>query len=285
MFYIIKYSTQYPNGATVTVFAPYDCNNHCPFCVNKKDYITNPHFDLHKVKGMIAKVSDITPNCDFVITGGEPCADLNKLEELLFQIYGKNFYAGHHHKIFINTTLPPEQPVTFFLNRWAKAITGINVSRHIKPYVKECDDEIFDLLDVPVRINTVIYKPEEAELIKEHCLRFAFRKSITGLQIREDYTTATEENLFEIADDSIFATVCRTFNQNPHDIPIFKNTFRWNCEIAPHISYHRTLPYSTIGNQVNDIIITPQGRVLDDWNEYGTDLDLDTYAKLFRRDK
>ena len=25
-------------GATVTVFVPYDCNNHCPFCINKKEY-------------------------------------------------------------------------------------------------------------------------------------------------------------------------------------------------------------------------------------------------------
>lgn len=201
----------------------------------------------------------------------------------MYQIEAKNAFEGHNHKIFINTTLPEGQPLVPFFNQWANVITGINVSRHIKPYVKECGDEIFDLLNIPVRINTVIYKPEEAELIKEHCLRFAFRKSIVGLQIREDYTTTTEENLFEIADDSIFATVCRTFNQNPHDIPIFKNTFRWNCEIVPHISYHRTLPYSTIGNQVNDIIITPQGRILDDWNEYGKDLDLEAYAELFRR--
>ena len=25
------------NGATVTIYAPYDCGNNCPFCVNKKD--------------------------------------------------------------------------------------------------------------------------------------------------------------------------------------------------------------------------------------------------------
>ena len=24
-------------GATVTVFVPYDCNNNCPFCINKKE--------------------------------------------------------------------------------------------------------------------------------------------------------------------------------------------------------------------------------------------------------
>ena len=25
-------------GATVTVFVPYDCQNNCPFCVNKEEY-------------------------------------------------------------------------------------------------------------------------------------------------------------------------------------------------------------------------------------------------------
>ena len=25
-------------GPTVTMFVPYDCNNACPFCVNKKEY-------------------------------------------------------------------------------------------------------------------------------------------------------------------------------------------------------------------------------------------------------
>ena len=25
-------------GATVTIFVPYDCRNHCPFCINKKEY-------------------------------------------------------------------------------------------------------------------------------------------------------------------------------------------------------------------------------------------------------
>ena len=34
--------TNYPyktreGGATVTVFVPYDCGNHCPFCINKQE--------------------------------------------------------------------------------------------------------------------------------------------------------------------------------------------------------------------------------------------------------
>lgn len=29
-------------GATVTVFVPYDCQNNCPFCINKKNTRTAP---------------------------------------------------------------------------------------------------------------------------------------------------------------------------------------------------------------------------------------------------
>ena len=25
-------------GATVTIFVPYNCHNHCPFCINKAEY-------------------------------------------------------------------------------------------------------------------------------------------------------------------------------------------------------------------------------------------------------
>ena len=36
-------------GATVTVFVPYDCQNHCPFCINKKEYADCSGFSLDKI--------------------------------------------------------------------------------------------------------------------------------------------------------------------------------------------------------------------------------------------
>ena len=36
-------------GCTVTVFVPYDCNNHCPFCVNKGEYADMTGFSLEKI--------------------------------------------------------------------------------------------------------------------------------------------------------------------------------------------------------------------------------------------
>lgn len=36
-------------GATVTVFVPYDCKNHCPFCINKQEYQNPEGFSVEKV--------------------------------------------------------------------------------------------------------------------------------------------------------------------------------------------------------------------------------------------
>ena len=89
-------------GATVTVFVPYDCNNHCPFCINKKEYADCSGFSLDAILRSIHTMDEITPRCDFVFTGGEPLADLGSLQKMLDAI-------PNTHRIFINTTFPVQQ--------------------------------------------------------------------------------------------------------------------------------------------------------------------------------
>ena len=60
-------------GATVTVFVPYDCRNHCPFCVNKQEYANAEGFSVEAILESIAVMDKITPYCDFVFTGGAVC--------------------------------------------------------------------------------------------------------------------------------------------------------------------------------------------------------------------
>lgn len=36
-------------GATVTIFVPYDCRNHCPFCVNKQEYAHAEGFSVEAI--------------------------------------------------------------------------------------------------------------------------------------------------------------------------------------------------------------------------------------------
>ncbi len=64
-------------GATVTVFVPYDCQNNCPFCINKKEYADCSGFSLEKILASIQVMDGITPRCDFVFTGGEPLVRKN----------------------------------------------------------------------------------------------------------------------------------------------------------------------------------------------------------------
>ena len=127
-------------GATVTVFVPYDCNNHCPFCINKEEYADTSNFSLERILYSIHEIGEFTPRCDFVFSGGEPLANLAGLQQMLDAV------PSTHH-VFINTTLPvfqdySEDEVTDFLNSNRDKITCVNVSRHLHKYVEEGNDDM-----------------------------------------------------------------------------------------------------------------------------------------------
>ena len=181
-------------GATVTIFVPYDCKNHCPFCINKEEYGDMTGFSLEKIVQSIRRMDAITPKCDFVFTGGEPFADIEKLQIMLDEI-------PTTHRVFINTTLPvskcqTEEDILAFAERNKHKITCINVSRHIQHYVVESNDSLLTRLPVPFRINCVLYK----DYPKENLIPFIERfRKLPGanIQFRFDYTATTPENLYE----------------------------------------------------------------------------------------
>ena len=138
-------------GATVTIFVPYDCKNHCPFCINKEEYADMTGFSLEKILESIRRMDAITPACDFVFTGGEPFSDIQALQRMLDEI-------PTTHRVFINTTLPvfehqSEDDIVAFTERNRGKITCINVSRHMQHYVVESNDSLLRRLAVPFRIN------------------------------------------------------------------------------------------------------------------------------------
>lgn len=298
----MNYLCQYKNGATITIFAPYDCKNNCKFCVNKKDYKANKTFDLEQVGKSLIALHDITPSCDIVVTGGEPFADLGKLTQIVACVTMLNEENKTKdlppHKLFINTTLPGKpEAILDFIYKFEQTITGLNVSRHVRPWVKAANDDILEKLAgyVQVRINTVILNSfdiynYDAEVYD----KYKNNPAVTGFQIREDYSKVNAMNLYT------FSPIMKEFLWVHNGISetqieqyfrthlIFKNDFRWNLSVGEDISYHKTLPYSTVycGNtnkEINDIIITPQGVILDDWNHYGQELNLDLYRKRILR--
>lgn len=265
-------------GPTVTMFVPYDCNNACPFCVNKKEYRDTSSFSLERCYKSLDLLNRIFPHNDIVLTGGEPLADLDTLSDILSHIED-----GHH--VYINTTLPvPEnssiEEVAAVLNKHADKISCMNVSRHLKHYVKECDDAIFDLLKFRHRINCVIFE-DAADPATEPKLN-AFLERFNGheVQLRANYSNLTLDNVFLTENDDLFDLICKLAD---YKYDLEKERFRTGFVFerdGSKITYHKTLPFAKVDGVVGDIIIRQTGRIYDDWNEYGQELNINDLALL-----
>ena len=269
-------------GATVTIFVPYDCKNHCPFCINKEEYGDMTGFSLEKIVQSIRRMDAITPKCDFVFTGGEPFADIEKLQIMLDEI-------PTTHRVFINTTLPvskcqTEEDILAFAERNKHKITCINVSRHMQHYVVESNDNLLARLPVPFRVNCVLYKNYPADKLTEYVERW--RKYNIPIQFRYDYTETTPENLYEEEHDKILQDLKKQFTYKGLDGCRMRNGFHFEYK-GLHMTYHKTLPYSTIvetGDDgitydiLYDILIKQNGEIHSDWT--GVKLDVEKYRHV-----
>jgi hypothetical protein len=246
----------------------------------------------------MVKIDEITPNCDYVFSGGEPFANLESLKVLLNVVRNLN-KNGSNHKLFINTTFPAfpgnELSMIYVCMLYKDVITGLNISRHLRKYVKECPDMIIDLLrklGFSIRINTVVYNNSDLVNLPSHLERF----KDYSIQIREDYTKCKIESLHDYYEEdgllqNTLAAMNLEFDENSF---LFRNDFRWNYILkqkdnGEKITLHRTLPYSTIktgdNEEINDIIIEPTGMVLTDWNDYGHPIDYDEYKRCMDEKK
>lgn len=276
-------------GCTVTVFVPYDCNNNCPFCVNKGEYADMTGFSLQRICESIKIMDSITPECDFVFTGGEPFADLNSLQVMLDSL-------SPTHRIYINSTLPvsenqPEEDILAFAEKNKDKISCINVSRHMQHYVVESNDELLAKLPVPFRINCVLYKDYPKEELIPFIERF---KRIPGsnIQFRFDYTATTPENLYDRENDRIVRDLSEIARYTGLDGCRMRCGFHYDYG-GMEIVYHKTLPYSTIVEKdpedgivydiLYDILIKQTGEIHADWSDAVLDdvrLDIEAYRNV-----
>ena len=271
-------------GATVTIFVPYDCRNHCPFCINKKEYADCTGFSVEAILRSIAVMDAITPECDFVFTGGEPFAQLGDLQRMLDAIPGT-------HKVYINTTFPVQpgcsaEEMIDFTRRNADKITCINVSRHLQRYVEESPDEVVAAIATPKRINCVLYKNYPAENLVPFLERFL---PIPGanIQFRFDYTATTPENLYDQEGDKILHDLKAISTYTGLDGCRMRCGFHFDYK-GMELTYHKTLPYSTIVETdpadgvtydiLYDILIKQTGEIHSDWT--GVVMDVPAYEKV-----
>ena len=269
-------------GATVTVFVPYDCGNHCPFCINKQEYADCTGFSLEKIIESIRVMDEITPRCDFVFTGGEPLARLDSLQRMLDEIPST-------HKIYINTTFPVQKNHTAeemleFTRRNKDKITCMNISRHLVKYVEESPDEIIGQIACRTRINCVLYKNYPADKLEKYVQRFLPYK--IPIQFRYDYTETTPDNLYEEEHDKILQDLKKQFRYMGLEGCRMRNGFHFEYK-GLHMTYHKTLPYSTIVEKgddgvtydiLYDILIKQNGDIHSDWT--GVKMDVDKYRKV-----
>ncbi len=271
-------------GATVTVFVPYNCRNHCPFCINKEEYADMTGFSAEKICRSIAVMDEITPYCDFVFTGGEPLADLASLQQMIDCI-------PPTHKIYINTTLPvsefqTEDDIVAFMKRNQDKITCINVSRHMQRYVIESNDQLLARLAVPFRINCVLYKNYPVRELIPYLERFRVVPG-ASIQFRFDYTETTPENLYDEKDDKILHDLKNIAVYTGLDGCRMRCGFHFDYK-GMELTYHKTLPYSTIVEKdeadgvtydiLYDILIKQNGDIHSDWD--GTVMDVEAYRHV-----
>ena len=269
-------------GATVTIFVPYDCGNNCPFCINKKEYADMTGFSAEAICESIRTMDAITPECDFVFTGGEPFANLDSLQVMLDAI-------PRTHKVYINTTLPllngvTEDDIVAFAQKNRDKITCINVSRHLVKYVKESGDELIARMPVPVRINCVLFR----DYPKDRLVPYIERIQALGrpIQFRFDYTDTTPENLYDREHDMIYQDLCKVARYTGLDGCRMRCGFHFDYN-GLELTYHKTLPYSTIVETgedgvtydiLYDILIKQTGEIHSDWT--GVVMDVDAYEKV-----
>jgi len=284
----LPYKTR-EGGATVTIFVPYDCKNHCPFCINKEEYSDMTGFSLEKICESIKVMDSITPYCDFVFTGGEPFSEIEPLQKMIDCIPAT-------HKIFINTTLPvseftTEDDIVEFTRRNKDKITCINISRHMQHYVVESNDDLLKRLEVPFRVNCVLFKNYPKDEFIPFLERF-LKIPGANIQFRYDYTDTTPENLYDREHDRIFHDLSEVSTYYGIDGCRMRCGYHFKYK-GMELNYHRTLPYSTIVEKdpedgitydiLYDILIKQNGDIHADWGNQVLDdvlLKVDAYRNV-----
>ena len=276
------------NNLAVTVFVPYDCPNNCPFCTSKKDYANREGFSLDAILESLGEVLKFNAVRDVVITGGEPFANLSELTRILEFIHTFDMRNHVSHNVFINTTLPaktPEKAKELFVYIRSCVsmgrITGLNVSRHIGFKTNLEYDKLIKQLcrsGVSLRINSVMTGEETKEEIEDFIDRFDYvnqinfradyRRIITQDDLR-GYQHPLLQKLFGIEDyEYSHSSGCHVCNTDT-----FKSINFYNY---PVVCLHRGMEHSKVAlvagalEEVNDIIIKQDGRILFDWDEEGT---------------
>lgn len=257
------------NNLSVTIYAPCDCPNKCPFCTSKQLYKESKG-SFYGVYTAINTLKNTTiPYKEFVITGGEPTANIKLLRCIISHL-------PHDKRIFINTTLLAktyDEFVEYLLSPEGQRINGVNISRHAATYEEELntlshiatDEQIQQLAQiVPVRINCVLTpSTNKNEIINRWYgknVEVSFRADFTTIHTDAELHTPYDPNAIELSQSCSYVehTGC-----NVCDTVIFKYD---NMSIRYHRGKEHTLIVREKEIEFNDIVVFPDGTISLDWD-------------------
>lgn len=259
------------DNLSCTIFVPWDCNNHCKFCTSKVLY-KQRKCDMDAILARIEKINENPFIKEYVITGGEPLADMEKLHALL---------GALKKPVYINTTFPQDSCKVniYYFNR--SNVAGINISRHMHQGFSDgvLPFKDFDKITIPVKMNVVISERfdvnEFERFIKplRNCHPEKFR-----ISLRADYRNINKDNLKNR--DDVFDSLMEKYDYRYSGGCMVCNDDRFYDKDF-EISYHRGMEHSLVkyGNRlyVNDVIVTMDGMMYPDWDFSSYDKDFEKW--------
>lgn len=251
-----------------TVFVPFNCGNNCPFCTSKKMYdgfeMTNEC--IEKICSQI-KIANKNKNIkEFVITGGEPFANIALLDKFI-KLMDK--------PVYINTSLPMMYNPTYYIDyiNDNDRIWGVNISRHMGYTHESAVANLYYIGNItkPVRINTVVPKNFNIEKFDEFVEMYGsvmYSGANRIINLRADYRSIDDDNLKNI--DTVKRMLLDRYDYLGSNGCLVCNTDIFEKDNGKVIQYHRGVEFSKMvcgtSVYVNDVIIDIHGNVFDDWD-------------------
>lgn len=280
-----------------TIFVPWDCGHHCPFCTTKAEYATKYPADkidyfFERQKNSVRHLLAYDFVDDIVITGGEPLADISRLTELI-EVIRRN--ERSHRNVYINTSLnlsdrQSDAAIRFLSSSVKDAVDGISVSlpyadvsmtnargyELLGIFMRECSREWrYDW----IRVNSVVRGNESPEQLRRFvkdilALEDGDLPGIWSINLRKDYTTCNQSNLNDCQDPTFRTLMSMT------DMPykggggclVCRNDVFWpDNDLVHRLIYHRgtestSLRYGDL-MVINDIVIKQDGEIRYDWQD------------------
>jgi organic radical activating enzyme len=241
--------------------------------------------DIANIIESVEKLSEVSSIKNFVISGGEPFADMGIAKLLLRQV--RSVASGR--KVYVNSNFPAEnlKESIDIVNRYTN---GFSISSHIIDdgytnidTVKKINEENLDV-SLSCRVNCVLGDKDLTAGDIEKFITSHLGNNIRHINFRADYFKYPNDKIHST--NNMFLVGLKKLVHHMYDKSSIVDHVVSECAVCRtdtfvvadrgnpfeeiHISYHRSNANSTvmIGDtaMISDVIIMPDGRITLDWD-------------------